>query len=94
MLRQAGYDVTVARDANAALRLHDDGEAFNLILADIPDGEASRRELARNLGQATEWRNTPIVELGLHRPGLTGDAFNGGDMLNAVSENIAERGAA
>ena len=94
LLRQAGYDVTVARDANAALRLHDDGEAFNLILADIPDGEASRRELARNLGQATEWRNTPIVELGLHRPGLTGDAFNGGDMLNAVSENIAERGAA
>ncbi|WP_293678262.1 hybrid sensor histidine kinase/response regulator [uncultured Phenylobacterium sp.] len=96
MLRQAGYDVSVAPDAAAALALHANGETFNLILADSSHRGPSTKQLATALQSATNWHRTPF--LGLGREDLS-PASHGRDvatMLQAVADTFDEdlRGAA
>ncbi|MFK0298337.1 hybrid sensor histidine kinase/response regulator [Brevundimonas sp. NPDC090276] len=70
LLAQAGYEVEVATDPEAALVLHDAGAAFDLILADTsPAGSAARR-MAAAFGRASAWHATPLLGLGVQS--LTG----------------------
>ena len=93
LLHQAGYDVTVAADPEAALALHAQGEAFHLIMADTTQRGEPARKLAATLAHATAWRSTPLLGLGLHN--LAGPP-DGASVLEAVSDTLGEdlRGAA
>ena len=92
LLAQAGYEVSVASDPEAALALHDAGQQFDLIMADttVQGDEARRTALA--LGQARRWNATPLLDVGLRRIG-TG-AVDGAAVLGAVSERLLAEEAA
>lgn len=82
LLAQAGYEVEVASDPEAALALHDAGAAFDLILADTsPAGSAARR-MAAAFGQASAWHATPLLGLGA--------AFLSGPPQEALLSEVAE----
>lgn len=82
LLAQAGYEVEVASDPEAALVLHDAGAAFDLILADTsPAGSAARR-MAAAFGQASAWHATPLLGLGA--------AFLSGPPQEALLSEVAE----
>lgn len=82
LLAQAGYEVEVASDPEAALALHDAGAAFDLILADTsPAGSAARR-MAAAFGQASAWHATPLLGLGA--------AFLSGPPQEALLNEVAE----
>jgi two-component system chemotaxis sensor kinase CheA len=72
LLTRAGYDVSIAQDAAAALARHDGGERFHLIMADI---SGDSRALATALHRADGWRETPLLSLGL-ASGRLGDVEN------------------
>ncbi|HUH09356.1 MAG TPA: response regulator, partial [Brevundimonas sp.] len=82
LLAQAGYEVEVASDPEAALALHDAGAAFDLILADTsPAGSAARR-MAVAFGRASSWHATPLLGLGA--------AFLSGPPQEALLSEVAE----
>jgi len=82
LLAQAGYEVEVASDPEAALALHDAGAAFDLILADTsPAGSAARR-MATAFGRASAWHATPLLGLGA--------AFLSGPPQEALLSEVAE----
>ena len=82
LLAQAGYEVEVASDPEAALALHDAGAAFDLILADTsPAGSAARR-MAAAFGRASAWHATPLLGLGA--------SFLSGPPQEALLSEVAE----
>jgi len=92
LLSSAGYEVTVAADAAAALELYNAGERFHLIMADAPGGGAEAQAFANAFRQAVEWHRTPMLALALHSgaPGLDSTT-----VLDAVSNALeGMRGAA
>lgn len=94
LLAQAGYEVEVARDAEAALVLHDAGAAFDLILADTSHAGPAARRMAAAFGRASAWHATPLLGLGVQTP----YALNPGGppqeaLLNHVAEALSETGA-
>jgi two-component system chemotaxis sensor kinase CheA len=98
LLSQAGYDVTVASDADAALALHDAGEAFHLIMADVRPEAPGLRAFASALKRAEGWHRTPLLTLSMQTAGGAAKAasFDTGSVLDAVSGALGEqlRGAA
>ncbi|MFN4175360.1 chemotaxis protein CheW [Phenylobacterium sp.] len=95
LLSQAGYDVTVVPDPNAALTLYQGGEHFHLIMADTGAGEAQVRAFAQAFGQAKDWHRTPLLSLALHNPQGSGGPFDTTTLLAAVSGALDEmKGAA
>lgn len=65
LLAQAGYEVEVASDPEAALALHDAGAAFDLILADTSPAGSTARRMATAFGRASAWHATPLLGLGV-----------------------------
>ena len=96
LLNQAGYDVTVASDAEAALALHARGEIFQLILVGSSQRGAAAKKLAAAIGLATAWRQTPLLGLGLETFGAQSTPLAPSTVLDAVSETLAHelKGAA
>jgi two-component system chemotaxis sensor kinase CheA len=94
LLRRAGYDVTVASGPEAALVLHEAGEAFDLIVADVGDGPAASRGFAAVLGAATDWRQTPLLDLTPFKRGDGVAASMESAVLDAVCDASGLRGAA
>jgi len=96
LLAQAGYEVTVAADPDAALNLYDAGEHFHLIMADTSSPEEAR-DFATAFGRAANWHKTPLLSLAFHNT-VTAGAPSGLDqatLLDAVSGALGEmRGAA
>jgi len=86
LLAQAGYSVTIAVDPDEALALHDAGEAFDLIMADTSTAGPHAQRFARAFGRATDWHRTPLLGLGLHKPGA--GLFDETTILDAVSETL------
>ncbi|MGH7021843.1 MAG: hypothetical protein ACREEY_18335, partial [Brevundimonas sp.] len=90
LLAQAGYEVEVASDPEAALALHDAGAAFDLILADTSHAGPAARRMAAAFGQASAWHATPLLGLGVQSlKGPPQDA-----LLSEVAEVFSETGAA
>ena len=80
----------MARDAEAALVLHDAGAAFDLILADTSHAGPAARRMAVAFGRASAWHATPLLGLGVQ-------AMNGPPqeaLLSDVAEVLSETGAA
>lgn len=90
LLAQAGYEVEVARDAEAALVLHDAGAAFDLILADTSHAGPTARRMAVAFGRASAWHATPLLGLGVQS--LSGPPQEA--LLSDVAEVLSETGAA
>ncbi|MFK4057740.1 chemotaxis protein CheW [Brevundimonas sp. NPDC046655] len=82
LLAQAGYEVEVASDPEAALALHDAGAAFDLILADTSPAKPAARRMAAAFGQASAWHATPLLGLGA--------AFLSGPPQEALLSEVAE----
>jgi two-component system chemotaxis sensor kinase CheA len=66
LLDVAGYEVTTAESADAALGLCDSGEDFDVIVSDIEMPGMSGYELAETLRGKTRWSRTPLVALSSH----------------------------
>jgi two-component system chemotaxis sensor kinase CheA len=96
LLSQAGYDVIVAADPEAALALYEAGEQFHLIMAGTSDAE-QERGFAGALVTATNWHKTPLLSLALHKT-LESSPAGGSDhstLLDNVSAALGElKGAA
>ncbi|MNS36330.1 Chemotaxis protein CheA [compost metagenome] len=90
LLAQAGYEVEVARDPEAALVLHDAGAAFDLILADTSHAGPTARRMAVAFGRASAWHATPLLGLGVQS--LSGPPQEA--LLSDVAEVLSETGAA
>lgn len=96
LLSQAGYDVTVAPGAEAALAMHEQGESFSLIMADTSDSEASRA-FATTLAKANRWHATPLLSLAMTNALIRepSAAAAPSDLLDVVASALGEmRGAA
>jgi two-component system chemotaxis sensor kinase CheA len=61
LLAQAGYEVTLEAEPEAALMRHDRGERFDIILADMQGAGASR--MIGALKRARDWRAVPVFAL-------------------------------
>ncbi len=86
LLAQAGYDVTVAPDPMSALELYDAGEQFHLIMADTQCGGSPVQAFAKAFGRATNWHNTPLLELALRKAsGKAEPVLDESTLLGAVS---------
>ena len=90
LLAQAGYEVEVASDPEAALALHDAGAAFDLILADTSHAGPAARRMANAFGKASAWHATPLLSLGASF--LSGPPQEA--LLSEVAEVLSETGAA
>ncbi len=100
LLSQAGYAVEVASGAESALALHEAGESFDLILADMTSRGEETRRLAGVLGQADRWHATPLLGLGAHELSAEGGlaefagSFDSEGLLDDVSRSLSEEEAA
>ena len=63
LLAQAGYQVTVSASPGEAMALHERGQMFDLVMADL-SGEG-QRAFARAFQEASAWRDTPLMSLQL-----------------------------
>lgn len=88
LLAQAGYEVEVAGDAEAALAMHDAGVAFDLILADTSHAGPAARRMASAFGRASAWHATPLLGLGTRRM-AGGDPADDG-LLADVAEALSD----
>jgi two-component system chemotaxis sensor kinase CheA len=94
LLAQAGYDVTIAPDPEAALSLYDAGEKFHLIMADTSNANEAR-EFAQAFRRADNWHQTPLFSLAMHRQLVSGEGAESANLLDAVAGALGEmRGAA
>jgi two-component system chemotaxis sensor kinase CheA len=106
LLAVAGYSVTTAEDANAALKMRDNGEAFDVIISDIEMPGMSGFEFAEAVKNDERWHGTPIVALSSHT--AKGDLDRGREvgfadyvakfdrdaLLNSLSQTLASGDAA
>ncbi len=89
LLAQAGYEVTVAANPEAALALYDAGERFQLIMADTSDPDEARG-LATAFARADKWHAVPMLSLALQN-GVAKGAGAGLDrttLLDTVSDAL------
>ena len=63
LLSAAGYEVTMASDGDAALKMLDDGRNFDIIVSDIEMPGISGFEFAKACRNDERWKDTPIVAL-------------------------------
>ncbi|WP_193179896.1 hybrid sensor histidine kinase/response regulator [Nisaea sediminum] len=66
LLSVAGYDVTIAEHAEAALDLCENGADFDAIISDIEMPGMDGFELTRRLRSIDRWQETPIIALSSH----------------------------
>ncbi|MCG8510912.1 MAG: hybrid sensor histidine kinase/response regulator [Rhodospirillales bacterium] len=65
-LSVAGYEVVTAEDAEAALKLRDDGAQFDAIISDIEMPGMNGFDLARALRAEGPWASLPLIALSTH----------------------------
>jgi len=66
LLSVAGYDVTIAEHAEAALELCENGGEYDAIISDIEMPGMDGFELTRRLRSIDRWQETPIIALSSH----------------------------
>jgi two-component system chemotaxis sensor kinase CheA len=63
LIESAGYALETAPDLDAAWRLHDEGERFDAILADVDADLGAAQKFAQSLAQNSGWRDAALVAL-------------------------------
>ena len=66
LLTVAGYTVVTADSGNAALKMREAGEKFDVIVSDIEMPGMTGHEFAENVRRAGSWQETPMVALSSH----------------------------
>jgi two-component system chemotaxis sensor kinase CheA len=67
ILSAAGYNVTMAEDATQAIRLHDEGMMYDIILSDIEMPEINGYEFVEKMrDENSQWKQTPFVAITSH----------------------------
>jgi two-component system chemotaxis sensor kinase CheA len=66
LLATAGYQVTTADDADAALRMREDGADFDVIVSDIEMPGMNGFEFVQAVREDARWKDTPMVALSSH----------------------------
>ncbi len=66
LLEIAGYQVTAAESAPAALKLCEEGKDFDVIISDIEMPEMNGFEFAQKVKSGGRWKEIPIVALSSH----------------------------
>ncbi len=61
-----GYDVTVSEDALAALKLHDKGHMFDIILSDIEMPQMNGYEFIEQIRKDSSWKDLPCIAITSH----------------------------
>ncbi|MGI8724717.1 MAG: response regulator, partial [Methyloceanibacter sp.] len=62
-LAAAGYDVTLAESADAALAFKEDGQSFDLIISDLEMPGMDGIAFAEHLKHDAKWATIPLVAL-------------------------------
>lgn len=66
ILASAGFQVTTSEDAVEAIRLHDNGMSFDLILSDIEMPHMTGFEFVEKMKQESKWKDLPFIALTSH----------------------------
>jgi two-component system chemotaxis sensor kinase CheA len=107
LLSVAGYDVTTAPTADAAIKMCEEGRDFDVIISDIEMPGMDGFEFAQALKQKdSRWNNTPLVALSSHSSqedldrgravGFTDyvPKFDRDALLHSLAETLAASGGA
>lgn len=70
ILKTAGYDVTLAEDAIEAIKLHDAGYQFDIILSDIEMPGMDGYEFVEKMRSNSTWKDLPFIALTSHNTPL------------------------
>ncbi|HCK32248.1 MAG: hybrid sensor histidine kinase/response regulator [Micavibrio sp.] len=66
ILRSAGYEVSMAVDALDAIKLHDEGHMYDIILSDIEMPEMDGYEFVEKMQDDSNWKDTPFIAITSH----------------------------
>ena len=66
LLSVAGYSVTTAESADAAMKLCESGQRFDIIISDIEMPGMNGYECAKAVKTSSAWGSTPMVALSSH----------------------------
>lgn len=66
ILTSAGYDVTLAESAVEAVRLHDEGAMFDVIVSDIEMPHMTGYEFVSQMRRGSAWKDLPFVAITSH----------------------------
>ena len=66
ILTGAGYDVTLSEDPSHAIRLHDDGHMFDVILSDIEMPNMDGYEFVERMRDDSSWKDIPFIAITSH----------------------------
>ncbi len=66
ILTSAGYSVTLAEDAVHAVKLHDQGKMFDIILSDIEMPKMDGYQFVETMRNGSSWKNIPFIALTSH----------------------------
>jgi two-component system chemotaxis sensor kinase CheA len=66
ILTAAGYSVTVAEDAVSAIKLHDQGRMFDVILSDIEMPVMDGYQFVETMRNGSSWKDIPFIALTSH----------------------------
>jgi two-component system chemotaxis sensor kinase CheA len=106
ILNSAGYRVTAVEDADAALKMREEGKGFDIIISDIEMPGMSGFDFARACRAEGNWVDTPIVALSSHAEkadfdrgrdvGFTDyvEKFDREALLSALDQTLAVAGGA
>ncbi len=66
ILKSAGYDVTLAEDPLEAIKMHDRGDMFDIILSDIEMPNMDGYEFVEKMLDQSAWKETPFIAITSH----------------------------
>ncbi|AGH97277.1 hybrid sensor histidine kinase/response regulator [Micavibrio aeruginosavorus] len=66
ILTSAGYDVTLSEDPLHAIRLHDDGHMFDIVLSDIEMPHMDGYEFVEKMRDDSSWKDVPFIAITSH----------------------------
>lgn len=66
ILKASGYQVTVVEDAYGAIKLHDEGKHYDIILSDIEMPGMDGFEFVEKMKDNSSWKNIPFIAITSH----------------------------
>jgi two-component system chemotaxis sensor kinase CheA len=66
ILTSAGYAVTVAEDAVQAIKMHDQGKMFDVVLSDIEMPHMDGYQFVETMRNGSSWKDVPFIALTSH----------------------------